>query len=646
MLVPELQHQEDPEAITVKRRVVRVMEPEQFLHGARHEVATLESPSREQRVPSQLSEAPVLLEPVARGQTEAVLDFNEGRFGQEVAEGSLEDVALLCAPHLVLRGEGGHELHERMMQEREAHADPGRLRRPHHLEEIVVGEGDLEIDVEQPIELGGAAGGDEVATSDAQRPVRGDPAEETGLEQPLSVLAHEELARVEAIGIRSRGPLDVAVRLPDEAGSLRGEAASERLDEPAPEQARNAVIAGEDSLAPIALVAAEDLIAAVTGEEDPHARLARIPGAQVGGQRRVVAERLVVGLNDVREALERLVGRDDFRVVSGSEMSSRQFRVLELVVALFLKANGEGLDALAREPAHQAHDHAAVRAAAQERARILGLEPGQGLTHRLRRLTVDGPGGLGFIEAALAVDDVPVLVEADPTVFPHEDLAGGEPAHGPIDRLRCGDCPEVEVGIDGIGVDLPGESRQSKGSLDARAEGDPLVAHGIVETAEAEAIGGQHEPSARRNPEGDSEGATKLSDEIGIVLRVKALEALNEVRALRAAGQLVEIGQVHVGHQRRVARPAAHDSASDPRQHAALDVEPETLGGRGAGKERIPDGWLHRPGWIAVDEAADDAHAAAPWPRSRRTVSSIRASTVWRSVPYMPGRKMRSRPSS
>src|SRR5499427_9022646 len=275
--MPELQHQEDPEPITVERRVVRLMEPEQLLHGARHEVATLEGPSREQRVPSQLPEARVLLEPVARGQPEAVLDFGEDRLGQKIAEGSLEDVALLRTPHLVPRGEGGHELQERMMQERETHADPRRLRRPRHLEEVVVGEGDLEIDVEEPIELGGAAGGDEVATSDAQRPVPGDPAKETGLEQPLPVLAHEELARVKAIGIRSRGPLDVAARLSGEARSLRGEAAGERLDEPPPEQAGNAVIAGENPLAPIALVTPEDLIAAVTGEEDPHPRLARLP---------------------------------------------------------------------------------------------------------------------------------------------------------------------------------------------------------------------------------------------------------------------------------------------------------------------------------------------------------------------------------
>src|SRR5262245_3722243 len=103
--MPELQHQEDPESITIVRRVIRVVEAEQLLYGARNEVATLEGPSREQRVPSELPEARMLLEPVARGQTEAVLDLGEGRLGQEIAKGSLEDVALLHAPHLVPRGE-------------------------------------------------------------------------------------------------------------------------------------------------------------------------------------------------------------------------------------------------------------------------------------------------------------------------------------------------------------------------------------------------------------------------------------------------------------------------------------------------------------------------------------------------------------
>src|SRR5262249_34677203 len=146
-----------------------------------------------------------------------------------------------------------------------------------------------------------------------------------------------------------------------------------------------------------------------------------------------------------------------------------------LVAPPIQHANGERLYELARDPTHHAHDHAAVRAAAEERARILGLEPGQGLTHRLRRLTVDGPGCLGFIEPALAVDDVPVLVEAHPTVFPHEDLAGGEPAHGPVDRLRSGDGPEVEIGIDGVGVDLPAESRPGGGSVAARAKALPWL---------------------------------------------------------------------------------------------------------------------------------------------------------------------------
>jgi hypothetical protein len=238
-------------------------------------------------------------------------------------------------------------------------------------------------------------------------------------------------------------------------------------------------------------------------------------------------------------------------------------------------------------------------------------------------------------------------VKADPAVLPHEDLAGSEAAHGPVDRLRGGDGPEVEVGVDGVGVDLPGQSRQGQGGLDAGAEGKALVAHGIVQAAEAETISGEHEPAARRDPEGDAEGPAELADEVDAVLGVETLQALCESRAIRGAGQLVEVGQVHVGHQDRVARSAVHDSAPDPPQHAGLDVDlPGRLGTRGAREEGIQGRGRHRPRRIPVDEAADHVHAAAPWPRSRRTDSSIRASTVWSSLPYRPGRKMRSRPSS
>src|SRR5215813_6783330 len=326
------------------------MEPEELFHGAGGEIAALERAAREQGVSPQLSEARMLLEPVAGGQAEAVLDLGQRRLGKELAEGPLEDVALLRAPHLVVGGDGSHELHEGMVQEGKAHSDSRRLGRPRHLEKVVIGQGDFQIHVEESIELGGASGRGEVAPRDAKRPVRGDAPEEARIEEPLPALGHEELTRIEAVGIRSRGTLDVATRFADEAWGLRREPTHGGLDEATSEEAGNTVIAGENSLAPVALVAAEDLVAAVARQEDAHAGLARVAGAEIGGQGRVVPERLVVGAHDVGKALQRLIGGDDPRVVSGIEMAGGQLRVLELVVALFLEADGEGLNPLTGEP--------------------------------------------------------------------------------------------------------------------------------------------------------------------------------------------------------------------------------------------------------------------------------------------------------
>src|SRR5262249_9089775 len=284
-------------------------------------IAALERAAREQGVSPQLSEARMLLEPATGGNAEAVLDLGQRRLGKEIAEGPLENVALLRAPHLVVGRDGGHELHEGMVQERAPTAVSRRVGRPRHLEKVVIGQGDLQIHVEEPIELGGAAGRGEVAARDAKRPVGGDAPEEARIEEPLPALAHEELTRIEAVGIRSRGTLDVAARFADEAWGFRREPTHGGLDEAMSEEAGNTVIAGEDCLAPVTLVAAKDLIAAVARQEDAHACLACVASAEIGGQGRVVPERLVVGAHDVGKALQRLIGGDDPRVVSGTEMA-------------------------------------------------------------------------------------------------------------------------------------------------------------------------------------------------------------------------------------------------------------------------------------------------------------------------------------
>ena len=89
----------------------------------------------------------------------------------------------------------------------------GRLGRPDDLEEIIVGQGDLEIDVEEPVELTRARSVLEVAPGDTERPVRHGRGLEIRMKQPVAVLIDEELARVEAVGVRQRRALDITPRL-------------------------------------------------------------------------------------------------------------------------------------------------------------------------------------------------------------------------------------------------------------------------------------------------------------------------------------------------------------------------------------------------------------------------------------------------
>src|SRR5713101_9042999 len=168
--MPELEHQQGPESVAVKGSVIRLVETEELLDGARREVAPLPRAAGQEGVPPQLPKTLMSLEPLTGGQAEPVLDLGEDFARQEATERALEDVALLRPPNLVRRGDGGHELHERVIEHRESHGDAGRLGRPDHLEKVIVGQGDLEIDVEKPVELACARRGFEVASGNTQRP--------------------------------------------------------------------------------------------------------------------------------------------------------------------------------------------------------------------------------------------------------------------------------------------------------------------------------------------------------------------------------------------------------------------------------------------------------------------------------------------
>ena len=94
------------------------------------------------------------------------------------------------------------------------------------------------------------------------------------------------------------------------------------------------MVPGEDPIGSIALVATEDLVTAVTGQQTLDPGFARHLGTEEGAQRRIVPEGLVVGRNQSGQRGERVIGGHDLRVVRGAEVTGRQLGVAELVVVV------------------------------------------------------------------------------------------------------------------------------------------------------------------------------------------------------------------------------------------------------------------------------------------------------------------------
>ena len=276
-------------------------------------------------------------------------------------------------------------------------------------------------------------------------------------------------------------------------------------------------------------------------------------GGQLGTRQRpdrgVVAEGLVIGVDQPGQQRERLVGVDDMRVVNGVEVASGQLGIAELVVAVLGEADREGVDPLAGDTRREAEDRAAVGAAAQERARLLGAGVVQRLSHGLVGAGIEQARAFGFVDRLRRVPHVPVVRRPRPPLPEEEKLPRFEPPDIGEDRARCRDVPEVEVGVDGreVQTTLDTGCPQQRGGT--RREGDPVDVAGVVQVAHAEAVHGQEERAISRVPERQGKGAAKPTQEVRSLSPVqRRQQALLAVGWLDERVQLLEVGQVHIGH--------------------------------------------------------------------------------------------------
>ncbi len=266
----------------------------------------------------------------------------------------------------------------------------------------------------------------------------------------------------------------------------------QRLDHSVPQRARDEPVAGEDLLSTVALVAAEDLVSAVAREEQADPGVPGHAGTEIRRNIRVVSERLIVGRHQVRDDREGLVGAHEPRIVGGAEVTGRQLRVLELVVALLPETDGEGLDPLSGEASHHPHHRAAVGAPAQEGPDMLDLNSEKGPPNRFLRLTPHlGRSGIP-VANALLVAHLPVRSDKNLAVSPHEHVPGRKASHRTIRSPWGGHRAEIQVCVDRVGLHLGGGPVERERPTDARTERHARRTDRVVQALQAESVGDQH----------------------------------------------------------------------------------------------------------------------------------------------------------
>ena len=276
------------------------------------------------------------------------------------------------------------------------------------------------------------------------------------VQQGLEVLGGERVVGVEAVRIGQAAATHEVAHLVGYAHVERREAGGGGSPE-CPHQRGRTVVQLEDAVLQVALVATEDLVAAVTRDQQPHTGTRGERRAVMGGDRRGVAERLVVGRAESFDRLDRIVFGHTVFVRIEREVARGDARVIELVVAGLGEADREaaqrGRAEFAAARSEDARDARAVGAARQERApaRIV-----------LRRVVADGGhdalAQLGRARGIVAVEilgiaRLPPCVDLRAALGPAQPARLPELLHVAPDARLVGDEREVQVVVDRLRVD-------------------------------------------------------------------------------------------------------------------------------------------------------------------------------------------------
>src|SRR5690348_4996190 len=380
--VPELEHQKHPEQVAKIGSIVAFQAGEELFDQCPAEVTALIGAGIQQHITSHLPELRNRLQPQPDRHTEAVFFLFQNGFRQQIACGALEQIALLQAPNLQAGRQMARKFGQMMIEIGKANADAGQLGGTDHLGQVLVPQGHLYVHIQQAVQFRFGGSSLVMSPNDAQK---------IAMSVAVAIqLRSENILRREFL---QQPPLAVAfwiacVRRPNVLLSLaeqrqRGGGGEHNRFQGPPHNTRNVLVQKKYLLGAIAFVTAKQLIAAVSGQQDCHAMLAREFGAPVGGDGGGIRKRLVISFDELGDHLVGFLRTHDHVGVAGMEVLGGEMSIVKLVPALFGKPNAKGVCGLLFNLAQKTCYGAAVSAAAQETTGTVPIKVSTGGTDRV-----------------------------------------------------------------------------------------------------------------------------------------------------------------------------------------------------------------------------------------------------------------------
>ncbi len=327
--------------------------------------------------------------------------------------------------------------------------------------------------------------------------------EELASEDRLGADPFQEVVVVVPRRHRLRSIADVALRLAHDAH--RRQQAHDRLDHSVAQRTGQIAVDRIEVLLGVALVAAEQLVAAVAAEQRVYPVVPGELGAVVGRHRRGVSIGLVVDGGNQGNGAHHVVGRDIVFVVPRSEMPRGDARVLHFVVALGLEADRIRARGLPRDLTQHARNRGAVGAAAQEGSdRPFARRFPDAFAQRSEEVLLEVGQGPALV---LGEAHFPVGARFALAVAPQQEGAGQQPVPVRVNGARPGHHVKVNVIVNGLPVDLGHAPRERADRVEGGPEHKRAADHAVAQRARAHAIDRQHGFADPAVQDGEGKGA-------------------------------------------------------------------------------------------------------------------------------------------